>query len=73
MADGTQFKGAVRCDVELPYKLLVHLEYKKVEYERILQTLQRNSKISTTNSPGKLTFWFERFFHGVIRRLGKSR
>ena len=35
MADGTQFKGAMRCDVELPYKLLANLEYKKVEYRNL--------------------------------------
>jgi hypothetical protein len=32
MADETQFKGAMCCDVDLPYKLQVSLEYKKVEY-----------------------------------------
>jgi len=30
MADGTQFKGAMRCEVELPYKLMVNVECKKV-------------------------------------------
>jgi len=42
----------MRCDVELTYKLLASLEYKKVEYleyERKLETLQRNPKISTIN------------------------
>ena len=32
MADGTLFKRAMRCDVELPYKLMVNVEYKKVQY-----------------------------------------
>jgi len=70
MADGTQFKGAMRCDVELPYKLwLMRVQESRIsESERKLQTLQQNPKISTTSLTGKLPFWFGCFFQGVIRR-----